>query len=109
MLITDDWSFYEGFSEVDGTVVMKFYGQVDRNNPENILITEKEAFQDSYRKNVDVIRQDRRDFEDKIYFEASRLSGLNKMIDFVESGDEPNCVQISDNSEAPEGGENYDL
>lgn len=105
MLRTDDWSFYEGFSEIDGKVVMKFYGQVDRNNPDNVLITEKEAEPDSYKKNADIIRQDRREFEDKVYFEASRLTGLNAMIDDEETSEEENCAQIPDNSSTLEGGE----
>lgn len=109
MLRTDDWSFYEGFSEVDGKIVMRFYGQVDRNNPDNFLITEKEEQEDSYRNNIDIIRQDRREFEDKIYFEASRVKGLLGMSDVLEQTTEENCVQISDNSDSPEGGENYDL
>ena len=88
MLRIDEWSFYEGFSEVDGNIVMRFYGQVDRNNPERILITEKEAAKDSYRTNIDAVRQDRREFEDKVYFEASRLEGLLSM--------------VKDNQESPE-------
>lgn len=79
MLKTDEWSYYEGTSEVDGVVVMRFYGQVNRSDPDNILITEKEESEDSYRKNVAIVRQDRRDFEDRVYFEASRLAGLNAM------------------------------
>lgn len=59
MLKIDEWSFYEGRSEVDGNVVMRFYGQVDRNDADNILITEKEESEDSYRNNIDVIRKDR--------------------------------------------------
>lgn len=105
MLRTDDWSFYEGYSEVDGNIVMRFYGQVDRNNPDNIVITEKEESEDSYRKNVQVVRQDRRTFEDRVYFEASRLSGLNQMVKQADNViDEPNCVSVSHNSETPEGG-----
>ena len=92
MLRTDDWSYYEGFSEVDGTVVMKFYGQVNRNDPNNILITEKEAEEDSYKKNVRQIRLDRREFENKIYFEVSRLQGLLGMERFMSGADEENCV-----------------
>jgi hypothetical protein len=53
---------------------MRFYGQVNKADLNNILITEKEASEDSYRKNVDVIRQDRREFEDLIYAEADRIS-----------------------------------
>lgn len=56
MLRTDEWSFYEGFSEIDGAIVMRFYGQVDRNNPERILITEKEEVEDSYRTNINTVR-----------------------------------------------------
>lgn len=105
MLRTDDWSFYEGYSEVDGNIAMRFYGQVDRNNPDNIVITEKEESEDSYRKNVQVIRQDRRSFEDRVYFEASRLAGLNQMVKQADNViDEPNCVSDSHNSETPEGG-----
>lgn len=104
MLRTDDWSFYEGYSEVDGNIVMRFYGQVDRNNPDNILITEKEESEDSYRKNAAVIRQDRRQFEDKIYFEASRIKGLLGMYDAMKEATEENCVQISDNFNTTEGG-----
>ena len=80
MLRTDEWSFYEGFSEIDGVIVMRFYGQVDRNNPERILITEKEEVEDSYRTNINTVRQDRREFQDKVYFEASRLNGLLSMV-----------------------------
>lgn len=104
MLRTDDWSYYEGFSEVDGVEVMKFYGQVNRNDPNNIVITEKESYEDSYRNNIAQIRLDRREFEDKVYFEATRLEGLNRMVDFMRDGETPNCVQISDNLQTPEGG-----
>lgn len=92
MLRTDEWSYYEGYSSVDGNIVMRFYGQVDRNNPENILITEKEESEDSYRKNVKTIRQDRREFEDKIYFEASRLRGLLGMYDVLKNASDDNCA-----------------
>ena len=92
MLRTDDWSYYEGFSEVDGVEVMKFYGQVNRNDPNNIVITEKESYEDSYRNNITQIRLERREFEDKVYFEATRLEGLNRMVDFMRDGETPNCV-----------------
>ena len=105
MLKIDEWSFYEGRSEVDGNVVMRFYGQVDRNDADNILITEKEESEDSYRNNIDVIRKDRQEFQDKVYFEASRLTGLKAMMDDDETAEDSNCAQISDNSEPPEGGE----
>ena len=92
MLRTDDWSYYEGFSEVDGVEVMKFYGQVNRNDPNNIVVTEKESYEDSYRNNITQIRLERREFEDKVYFEATRLEGLNRMVDFMRDGETPNCV-----------------
>ena len=116
MLKIDEWSFYEGRSEVDGNVVMRFYGQVDRNDADNILITEKEESEDSYRNNVDVIRKERQEFQDKVYFEASRIRGLNAMVDIMEGSEEEtapdvdnspgdqNCVQISDNLNTQEGG-----
>ena len=112
MLKIDEWSFYEGRSEVDGNVVMRFYGQVDRNDADNILITEKEESEDSYRNNIDVIRKDRQEFQDKVYFEASRIRGLNAMIEPEEDvssdgencPEDQNCVQISDNSNTQEGG-----
>lgn len=104
MLRTDDWSFYEGYSEVDGNIVMKFYGQVDRNNPDNILITEKEGSDDSYRNNVKVVRQDRREFEDKVYFEAGRLRGLLGMYDVLKNATDDDCAEISDYDEVSKGG-----
>ena len=104
MLNVDKWTYFEGSAEVDGAIVMRFYGQVNYDDPNNILITEKEEFEDSYRKNVAEIRQSRREFEDKVYFESSRLLGLKKMVDFMENGDQPNCVQISDNFNTEEGG-----
>ena len=79
MLKVEGWSCYDGCSEVDGNIVMRFFGRVNRADPEDIEITEKEEFEDSYRNNIDVIRQDRRIFEDKVYFEASRIKGLLAM------------------------------
>lgn len=79
MLKVEGWSYYDGCSEVDGNIVMRFFGRVNRTDPEDIEITEKEEFEDSYRNNIDVIRQDRRIFEDKVYFEASRIKGLLAM------------------------------
>ena len=92
MLNVDKWTFFEGSAEVDGAIVMRFYGQVNYDDPDNILITEKEEFEDSYRKNVAEIRQARREFEDKVYFESNRLTGLNRMFEFEKNGDQSNCV-----------------
>lgn len=113
MLRTDTWTYFEGFSELDdGTCVMRFYGQVNKADPNNILITEKEEFEDSYRNNIDVIRKDRWEFQDKVYFEASRIRGLNAMVDIEEtasdadnSPEDQNCGQIPDNLNTYEGGE----
>ena len=41
MLNVDKWTFFEGSAEVDGAIVMRFYGQVNYDDPSNILITEK--------------------------------------------------------------------
>ena len=61
MLRTDTWTYFEGYSDLeDGTTVMKFFGQVNNADPSNILITEKETEEDSYKKNVEQIRRDRR-------------------------------------------------
>ena len=74
MLRTETWTYFEGLSEFDdGTCVMRFYGQVNKADPNNILITEKEVEEDSYRKNVDLVRRDRRAFEDTVYAEAEYL------------------------------------
>lgn len=74
MLKTDVWTYFEGFSKLeDGTTVMKFFGQVNNNNPDDVLVTEKENEEDSYRKNVKEIRHDRRDFENIVYAEADRI------------------------------------
>ena len=87
MLSVKGWSCYEGCSEVDGNIVMRFFGRVNRNDPDDIEITEKEEPEDSYKNNITIIRQDRRDFEDKVYFETSRIKGLLAMEQFV-GGDE---------------------
>ena len=101
MLNVDKWTFFEGSAEVDGAIVMRFYGQVNYDDPSNILITEKQEFEDSYRKNVSAVREARREFEDLIYFEASRLSGLKTMVDnMIQS----NCTELSENSDIPNGG-----
>ena len=83
MLSVKGWSYYEGCSEVDGNIVMRFFGRVNRNDPDDIEITEKEESEDSYKNNIWIIRQDRRDFEDKVYFEASRIKGLLGMEEFI--------------------------
>ena len=94
MLRTDTWTYFEGFSELgDGTVVMNFYGQVNKSDPNNIMITEKEAEEDSYRKYTDIIRHDRREFEDTVYREADFIQEELRCVE------EANCTEMSDNCE----------
>ena len=104
MLNVDKWTFFEGSAEVDGAIVMRFYGQVNYDDPSNILITEKQEFEDSYRKNVAAVREARREFEDLIYFEASRLSGLKTMVDNMVVLENENCTELSDNCDTQIGG-----
>ena len=106
MLRTDTWTYFDGFSELDdGTCVMRFYGRVNKADPSNILITEEEASEDSYRKNVDVIRQDRREFEDLIYAEADRISAeLFPSSPTQEQSSEEINPELSDDLSTPEGG-----
>ena len=103
MLRTDTWTYFEGFSELDdGTCVMKFFGQVNKADPNNILITEKEAEEDSYRKNVDLVRRDRRAFEDAVYAESDRIQE-----ELFSPSD--NCTEISENCDEAEKGGNDEI
>jgi hypothetical protein len=106
MLKLDDWSYFEGRSELeDGTVVMRFYGQVNRDDPDNILITEKEETEDSYRKNVDTIRADRRSFEDVVYAESEEIRAMLPS----STSQEANCTEISENCDEAEKGGNDEV
>ena len=106
MLRTETWTYFEGFSELDdGTCVMRFYGQVNKADPNNVLITEKEVEEDSYRKNVDLVRNDRRAFEDAVYAEADRIQAEL----FPPVSEEVNCSEMSDNCDKAEKGGNDEI
>ena len=50
------------------------------------------------------VREARREFEDLVYFEASRLSGLKTMVDNMVVLENENCTELSDNCDTQIGG-----
>ena len=80
MLNVNSYSFFEGHSELDdGTIIVIFYGQI---NDQEVTITEKEVTEDSYRRHREMVRIDRRNFENIVYEEFDRLNNSNDSFAF---------------------------